>query len=101
MAAERCHGATAAMLVAAVLAPLARATAPSSPRRAPPAVELPLLEFLGASDPTHDARKSDNGSWMEYLSQLNLGKTVPGASARAPAKPKSPGDTPAAKKEHG
>lgn len=82
MAAERWCRAMALMFLAAACVPMAQAA--TVPQHAHKTVQLRLLEFLGRSDPTHDARTSDSGRWMVYLSRLNLGKTAPGAGKSAP-----------------
>jgi hypothetical protein len=59
-----------------------------------------LLEFLGSVDPASDTVQPDDGSWIEYLSQTDIGKvankpvkpTVVAAKPATPApKPSSPG----------
>jgi hypothetical protein len=58
-----------------------------------------LLEFLGSVDPASDAVQPDDGSWIEYLSQTDIGKvaksgnpTVVAAKPATPApKPSAPG----------
>ena len=70
MAAERCRGATAAVLLAASLLPAGCASAPP-PAPAKP-VPVGLLQFLGSSDPTARAERSAGGTWLGYLSQLKL-----------------------------
>lgn len=94
MAAERCCSATAAVLLAAALAPGARAAAPPPPAHTRQQVQIGLLEFLGESDPTDHASKSDGARWMVYLSQLNLATPAP---PRAPAKTKTPAARPPVK----
>jgi hypothetical protein len=89
MSVERCYGSMAAMVLTAVLFPLARAASPPAPPPAPEPVPLPLLEFLGGHAPTSRAHKSDNNRWLEYLSRVNLGKTAArAAQAPAPARRK-------------
>jgi hypothetical protein len=45
-----------------------------------------LLEFLGSVDPPTDARQPDNGAWLAYLAQINIGKVA--RASQAPAQPK-------------
>lgn len=87
------------MLLVAALTPGARAATP--PRHpAHQHVQLGLLEFLGQSDPTGAGGKSDGGSWMVYLSELNLGATAPARRASAKDKPPA-GRAPAKHKASG
>jgi hypothetical protein len=48
-----------------------------------------LLEFLGSVDPASDSAQPDDGTWIEYLSQTDIGKVVKpaGTAAGADAKP--------------
>ena len=59
----------------------------SPPKRsADPPVDQSLLEFLGSVDPSTDSTQSDGGSWLEYLSQVNIGKAAKASQApQAPA----------------
>ncbi|MHB1869398.1 MAG: hypothetical protein ACYCT1_00900 [Steroidobacteraceae bacterium] len=94
MAAERCNGATAAMLLAAALVPSVHAAAPP-PARQP--VQMSLLEFLGQSDPTGRSSRAEGAQWLSFLSDLNLPPPAPvSAPAKAPA-----GSAPAKQKGHG
>jgi hypothetical protein len=64
-----------------------------------------LLEFLGSVDPASDGVQPDDGSWIEYLSQTDIGKvaakpdspTVVAAKPAAPASPPPKPSTPGAK----
>ena len=47
------------------------------PRKpSPPALDDELLEFLGSVDPSSDTVQADDGSWIEYLSQTDIGKVA-------------------------
>ena len=35
-----------------------------------------LLEFLGSVDPASDTVQPDDGAWIEYLSQTDIGKVA-------------------------
>lgn len=62
---------------------------------ADPPVDVGLLEFLGNGDPSTDATQPDDGSWVAYLSQVNIGKVAKTSQApQAPAQPK-PASSPA------
>ncbi len=51
-------------------------------------VDPGLLEFLGSGDPSSDSAPPDDGSWMAYLSQVNIGKVA--KTARTPPAPAQP-----------
>jgi hypothetical protein len=54
-------------------------------------VDQGLLEFLGSADPSSDSTEPDDGSWLAYLSQVDLGKAAKASQApQAPAQPKPP-----------
>lgn len=61
-----------------------------------PATDEELLEFLGSVDPASDNLQPDDGTWIEYLSQTDIGKVAakPGnptvIAARPPTPPPSP-----------
>ena len=77
-------------VLAVVLGPTAgRAGTPSKPSTPQRPVDMGLLEFLGSADPTSDEKRADAGSWMVYLSKLNLGK-VPKAGGQAPVPAPAP-----------
>ena len=58
-------------------------------RSADPPVDAGLLEFLGSVDPATDSTRPDDGGWLAYLSQVNIGK-VAKASQAAPAQTQAP-----------
>ena len=76
-------------VLAAMLGPAGRAGIPSKPSTPRQPVDMGLLEFLGSADPTSDEKRADAGSWMVYLSKLNLGK-VPKAGGQAPVPAPAP-----------
>jgi len=86
--------------IAAVTAALAAASgvgrAGDPPKQSAAApVNLGLLEFLGNGDPATDSTQPDDGSWVAYLSQVNIGKVAKASQApQAPAQPK-PASSPA------
>lgn len=47
-----------------------------------------LLEFLGSVDPSTDSTQPDDGSWLAYLSQTDIGKAA--EAAQAPQAPQPP-----------
>ena len=66
-----------------------------------PSIDEELLEFLGSVDNAADTAQPDDGTWIEYLSQTDIGKvaakpanpTVVATKPAAPAeqKPSTPG----------
>jgi hypothetical protein len=63
----------------------------------PPALDDELLEFLGSVDPSSDTVQPDDGSWVEYLSQTDIGKVAkPGNPTVIAAKPAAPAPKPSA-----
>jgi hypothetical protein len=84
----------------------AMALADNSRKPSPPQSDDELLEFLGSVDPASDTAQPDDGSWIEYLSQTDIGKVAnkpvnptvvaakpatPAPAVPAPPKPSSPG----------
>jgi len=69
---------------------------------AAPAADLGLLEFLGSGDPATDSSQPDDGSWLAYLSQVNIGKVAKASQAPpAPAQPKPASSPPDGDKPSG
>jgi hypothetical protein len=78
---------------------IGRAGDPPQPTADPP--DEGLLEFLGSVDPATDSTQPDDGSWLAYLSQINIGKVAKASQApQAPAQPK-PAGTPAGAEKPG
>jgi hypothetical protein len=68
-----------------------------SHKPSPPALDDELLEFLGSVDPSSDTVQADDGSWIEYLSQTDIGKVAkPGNPTVIAAKPATPAPKPSA-----
>lgn len=68
---------------------------------ADPAADDELLEFLGSVDPASDTVQPDDGTWIEYLSQTDIGKVTPKPGnptviAARPPTPQSPPPKPSA-----
>ena len=67
---------------------------PKKPAPAP-VLDDELLEFLGSVDPTSDSVQPDDGTWIEYLSQTDIGKVAkPGNPTVIAAKPAAPAPKP-------
>ncbi|MFZ0499717.1 MAG: hypothetical protein WAU49_11695 [Steroidobacteraceae bacterium] len=64
-----------------------------------------LLEFLGGADPASDSTQPDDGSWLAYLSQIDIGKVAKASQAspapQVPGQTKPAGSAPAADKPGG
>lgn len=77
-----------------------RAADPPQQSAQPP--DLGLLEFLGSGDPATDSTQPDDGSWLAYLTQTNIGKVAKTSQApQAPAQPKPAGSPGGAEKPTG
>ncbi len=50
-----------------------------------------LLEFLGSVDPATDSKQPDDGSWLAYLSQIDIGKVA--KASQSSQAPQPPGQT--------
>jgi len=63
---------------------------------ADPATDDELLEFLGSVDPASDTLQPDDGAWIEYLSQTDIGKVAakPGSPTVIAARPPTPQSPP-------
>ena len=58
-------------------------------------VDEGLLEFLGTVDPSSDSTRLDDGSWLKYLAQTNIGKVARKShTPQTPARPQ-PASSPA------
>ena len=70
------------------------ALADDTRKPADPALDDELLEFLGSVDPASDTVQPDDGTWIEYLSQTDIGKVAkpgnPTVIAARPAAPSTP-----------
>ncbi|MGH8303848.1 MAG: hypothetical protein ACRET5_20580 [Steroidobacteraceae bacterium] len=56
---------------------------------ADPRVDVGLLEFLGSGDPSTDSTQPDDGSWLSFLAQVDIGKAAKASQVLAPPKPAS------------
>jgi hypothetical protein len=68
-----------------------------------PATDEELLEFLGSVDNAADTAQPDDGTWIQYLSQTDIGKVAAKSSsptvvaAKPAAAPEQKPSTPGAK----
>ena len=83
----------------AALALLCAAAAAEDSKKTDPAADAELLEFLGSVDSGADSQATqDDGSWIDYLAQTDIGKVAKSADANGASRPKpsAPGAQPAA-----
>lgn len=79
------------LALAALTAASGGALADDTRKPADPVLDDELLEFLGSVDPTSDAVQPDDGTWIEYLSQTDIGRSAkPGDPTVVAAKPVMP-----------
>ena len=88
-----------AVVTAALAAGWGVGRADSPPQAADPP-GAGLLEFLGSVDPATDSKQpDDDGSWLAYLSQVDIGKVA--KAPQPPAQTKPADSQPAADKPGG
>jgi hypothetical protein len=82
-------------LVTAALAMVPGAGRAGDPPKqsAEPPVDQGLLEFLGSVDPPADATQPDDGSWLAYLAEIDIGKVAKAQAPQTPA-PAKPANSP-------
>jgi hypothetical protein len=88
------------LVAQAALALLCGTAVAENPKQADPAADAELLEFLGSVDSGADSQTADDGSWIDYLSQTDIGKVVKttdpkdasGKRTAAEAQPPASGD---------
>jgi hypothetical protein len=89
-------------MAAAALAFLCSAAAADDSKKADPAADSDLLEFLGSVDSGADSQATqDDGSWIDYLAQTDIGKVAKSAAGDSTSQPKpsATGPQPAASGE--
>jgi hypothetical protein len=66
------------------------------PKQTDPAADAELLEFLGSVDSGADSQATaDDGTWIDYLSQTDIGKVAKTADQKDAARAQSATDAPA------
>jgi hypothetical protein len=89
------------LVAPAALALLCATAVAEGPKQADPAADAELLEFLGSVDSGADSQATaDDGSWIDYLSQTDIGKLVKttdpkdasGKQTATEVQPPAPGD---------
>lgn len=87
-----------AVVTAALAAASGMGRAGDPPQAAAEPPDAGLLEFLGSVDPVTDSTGPDDGSWLAYLSQIDIGKVAKASQApQAPGQTKPAGSPPADK----
>jgi len=67
------------------------------PKQADPGADADLLEFLGSVDSGADSQAtSDDESWIDYLSQTDIGKVAKAAEPKDASRKQTASDAPAA-----
>jgi hypothetical protein len=65
------------LVTQAALALICGTALAEDPKQADPAADAELLEFLGSVDSGADSQApADDGSWIDYLSQTDIGKVA-------------------------
>jgi hypothetical protein len=88
----------------AALAPVCGVALADDTKPPDPATDAELLEFLGSVDSGADSQTApDDGSWIEYLAQTDIGKVAKTADPNGEVQPKKaagvPPPTPGAKND--
>jgi hypothetical protein len=80
-----------AVVTAALVVGSSMGHADDPPQAAPGAPDAGLLEFLGSVDSPNDSKQPNDGSWLAYLSQIDIGKVA--KAAQSSQAPQAPGQT--------
>jgi hypothetical protein len=80
-----------AVVTAALATGWGMGLADEPPQAAADAPGAGLLEFLGSVDPPNDTKQPDDGSWLAYLSQIDIGKVA--KASQSSQAPQAPGQT--------
>ncbi len=79
----------------AALAFLCGTAAAENPKQPDPAADAELLEFLGSVDSGADSQTTaDDGSWIDYLAQTDIGKVAKTADSNGSRKKAANEDSP-------
>ena len=80
-----------------VLALVCEAAAAQDQKKTDTTADSDLLEFLGSVDSGADSQTADDGSWIEYLAQTDIGKVAKAPNPNDPSRKQAPeGDPPPA-----
>jgi hypothetical protein len=81
------------LVTLAILAPVCGAALAGNEKAPDPATDAELLEFLGSVDSGADSQAAaDDGSWIEYLAQTDIGKIAKTADPNGAPQPKKAAD---------
>jgi hypothetical protein len=70
--------------------------AADDPKQADPGTDAELLEFLGSVDSGADSQaNADDGSWIDYLSQTDIGKLAKTSDPKDASRKQNASDAPA------
>jgi hypothetical protein len=67
----------------------------NDPKQPDPGTDAELLEFLGSVDSGADSQATDDGTWIEYLSQTDIGKVAKTADPKDASRKQTASDAPA------
>ena len=80
----------------AALVFLCGVAAANDPKPPDPGTDAELLEFLGSVDSGADSQTpEDDGSWIDYLSQTDIGKVAKSADPKDASRQQTASDAPA------
>ena len=83
------------LLVGLIVLALCEVAAAQDRKKADTAADSDLLEFLGSVDSGADSQTADDGSWIEYLAQTDIGKVAKAPDPNDPSRRQAPaGDPP-------
>ena len=85
------------LVTQAVLALFCGCALADNPKQPDPGADADLLEFLGSVDSGADSQAApDDGTWIEYLSQTDIGKVAKTADTTDASRKQTASDAPAA-----
>jgi hypothetical protein len=85
------------LLVGLTVLALCEIAAAEDQKKADTTADSDLLEFLGSVDSGADSQTADDGSWIEYLAQTDIGKVAKAPNPNDPSRKQAPaGDPPPA-----
>jgi len=73
------------LLVGLTVLPLCETAAAQDQKKADTTADSDLLEFLGSVDSGADSQTADDGSWIEYLAQTDIGKVAKTDPSKKPS----------------
>jgi hypothetical protein len=78
------------LLVGLTVLALCESAAAQDQKKADTPADSDLLEFLGSVDSGADSQTADDGSWIEYLAQTDIGKVAKASSPGDPSRKQPP-----------